>query len=231
MPDTTDILESHRRRSRLAGAAACVVTFVLYSASIAFRFGFDMPPSSSGDELSYDSIAWELSHGDGFSVDYGNAEFRRPYDQAQAAADDPTVFHISDTSSGPITYQPPVFPGVFSLTNRLAGRQFYLIRIFNALCMSATAGLVAWFLFREFGQLPVLVVIILWLADVRTRLYARAILTEPLALLLINLSAVAVTRSVEGRFLVPQLFVFYALAVAGVHAVAKPMRNHGVESH
>ena len=53
-----------------------------------------------------------------------------------------------------------------------------------------------------------------------------------LGLLLANLTAVAVTWSVEGRFLVPQLFCFYVLAGIGVQACVTrfcPQVNH-VES-
>ena len=135
------------RSASFVGLIVSLFTFGLYSAWIAARFGFDVPPSSTGDELSYDSVAWELSQDRGFAIDYADADFRRPYDQAAVA--NPGLYAIPETASGPIAFRPPLFPIIYSIANRVTGRHFYLIRIFNVLCMAATAGLIGRFLFAR----------------------------------------------------------------------------------
>ncbi len=61
---------------------AFVVLLAAFAGNIVLRFGLNEPPSATGDEPSYDSIAWELSQGRGFAEDFNNPEFRRPYDEA-----------------------------------------------------------------------------------------------------------------------------------------------------
>ena len=180
------------RKAVRAGILAATITFALFGGWIAVRFGFDGPPSATGDEPSYDAIAWSLSHGDGFSIDYQDPEFRRPYDQA--AIDAPDLFTLPNTPSGPVAFRPPLFPCAFALTDVVAGRQFYLIRGFNVLCIALTAGLIVFFLQRQFGTATATAVLLLFLMDTRTRLYARSVLTEPLACLLGTILTLLVLR-------------------------------------
>ena len=189
---TNEAGDATARYAASAGLTVCLITVGLYSVWIGSRFGFDAPPSSTGDELSYDSVAWELSHGRGFSVNYADPDFRQPYDLA--AATSPDLYSIPDTTSGPIAFRPPLFPVVFSMANRITGRHFYLIRAFNVLCMAATAGLIGWFVYRESGVWPLAVVVLLFWADTRSRLYARTVLTEPLACFLCAVMTLLVIR-------------------------------------
>ncbi|MEQ9408329.1 MAG: glycosyltransferase family 39 protein [Fuerstiella sp.] len=150
------------------------------------------PPSATGDEPSYDSIAWELSHGDGYAVDYTDPEFRAPYDKA--AGSQPDLFTLPDTLSGPVAFRPPLLPTINAGLNALFGRQFFALRLLNILLMSATAGLLTWFLWREGYAAVALLAAILFLLDVRTRLYARALLTEAMACLLATLLTLVMVR-------------------------------------
>ena len=161
------------------GWAAFAVTAALLFAWVGLRFGLNSPPSTSGDEPSYDSIAWELSHGNGFAIDYSDPEFRKPYDVA--AKTHPELFHLESTKDGPVAFRPPLLPTVTAVGNLLFGRQFWFLRSLNILLTAATAGLIAWYLTREVGLPATMVAVLLFLIDVRVRLYARALLTEPLA--------------------------------------------------
>lgn len=163
--------------------AAFLFTAAIYSVWIGVRFGFDHPPSATGDEVSYDSMAWELAHGRGFAQNVHDAEFRRPYHEAAVAA--PELYSIPSVPAGPIAFRPPLLSLIFASTNLVAGRQFYLIRVFNVVCVAGTAGLICLCLTKETSMAVVALMMTLFWMDVRTRLYARTILTEPLACFLI----------------------------------------------
>ncbi len=51
------------RSSRRAGVLVFITVATLYFGWVIARFGINTPPSTDGDEPSYDSIAWEISHG------------------------------------------------------------------------------------------------------------------------------------------------------------------------
>lgn len=175
------------------GLATFIIVAAILFTWVSLRFGLNPPPSTSGDEPSYDSIAWELSHGDGFAIDYSDAEFREPYDVAAEAQ--PALFELPSTKQGPVAFRPPLMPIITAAGNLVCGRQFYVLRSLNILLMAATAGFVAWYVSREVGLLATAVAVLLLCVDVRTRLYARALLTEPLACLLATLLTLLLLRS------------------------------------
>jgi 4-amino-4-deoxy-L-arabinose transferase-like glycosyltransferase len=175
-----------------------LLAFCSYLGYYSVKFGINVPPSSTGDEPSYDSLGWELAKGNGFSVDYDDPDLRRPYDLA--AQGDPELYTLIRGKSGPIAYRPPLFPLVIAATNLCVGRQFWLIRVFNAFCMSATCGLVSHYLLKRFGIFAaVLGAGTFVVCDYRTRLYGRAILTEAMACLLIALLVLTIQRSSNSR--------------------------------
>ncbi|MBI2481945.1 MAG: glycosyltransferase family 39 protein, partial [Planctomycetia bacterium] len=190
-----------------------------YLGYYSLKFGIDAPPSSTGDEPSYDSLGWELSHGNGFSVNYDDPEFRRPYDLA--AKDSPELFTLSHDIRGPIAFRPPLFPVLIGATNIVFGRQHWMIRVLNALAMSVTCGLVSHYLFKRFGIVAALLgagtFVVL---DYRTRLYGRAILTEALACLLVALLVLAVQKSSNSRRL---RWVVIAGVLAGLCTLTRTM--------
>lgn len=164
-----------------------VAFFALALAALLFHFstkyGLNVPPSATGDEPSYDSIGWELSHGRGYRIDYTNPDFLAPYVATARAADPPLP--VPEGRTGPTAMRPPLFPLVIAGTDLLFGRQFQAIRVVNCMAMAATCGLIAHFACRYAGLIPAVVMAGGFLVlDVRTRLYARAILTEALACLL-----------------------------------------------
>ena len=87
-----------------------------------------------------------------------------------------------------------------SIANRLLGRQHYFLRILNIIAMAATIGLIVWYLCSTVGWQVAAVITILFLVDVRSRLYARALLTESVSCLLCTLLAIALfSYSENGR--------------------------------
>lgn len=184
------------------GVVAFLAVAAIIGGWVHLKFGINVPPSATGDEISYDSIAWELANGRGFSVGFDDPVFRKPYDDAAAAA--PELFSVPEMPSGPVAFRPPLYPLLLASGNALVGRQFWVGRTFNIFCIAALAGTLAAFLHRRFGALAAVVGIVLLLADTRSRLFARTLLTEPLACLL---TAVLATLFVNyhGRLRRPQI--------------------------
>ncbi|MBL8812260.1 MAG: hypothetical protein JNM43_18995 [Planctomycetaceae bacterium] len=178
-----------RRIARSAAIVAGCTAWLLLTLWISIRFGLNSPPAPSGDEPSYDAIAWQLSHGNGFREDFHDAQFQKPYLRV-STADEAKKFFDS-TTPGTVTYRPPLFPSLIALTNIAADRQFWLVRIINITFISIAVGLTVFIASREAGFAGASAAFgTMVLLDVRTRLFARTILTEPLSLCLVTLLTV-----------------------------------------
>ncbi len=204
---------STTRTANVAGFTTFAFVAAAFFAWVGLRFGLNSPPSTSGDEPSYDSIAWELSQGDGYAIDYSDSDFRSPYDAA--AKTEPELFALPQTTEGPVAFRPPLMPTLNAGANLLLGRQFYFLRSLNILLIAATAGLMAAYVCRTCGVFAVFASVVLFLTDVRTRLYARALLTEPIACLLTATLALLLFRMVRkcGRFELPIVGLVVGLSI------------------
>ena len=179
------------RNPRWLGWFAFALTTVVLLSHYAWKYGLNVAPSTSGDEISYDMIAWNLSHGAGFAEGGITEEFRRLYDR-----DQPDQLPQQPPAAPQlVAYRPPLFPVVISGLNRLLGRQFYGVRIVNVLALATTAGLLVWYLAAEQGAIAAFSAFVAFLVlDTRTRLYGRAILTESLAVLLLTIITLILLR-------------------------------------
>lgn len=184
---------SRHRLSRYIGVVLFFLSLFTYLGYVSTRFGLDNPPWSVGDEPSYDSIGWELSQGNGFSEQMNDPEFRAPYEQA--ARRNSEFPALSKFPNGPTTIRAPLFPIVIAATDLLFGRQFWAVRLLNILAVSAICGLVASTLYRLAGVIPALMGAFLFVVvDFHTRLYARAIMSEAIAGLLVAVMVLALFK-------------------------------------
>ncbi len=189
----------------------CWSTFVVY---YEVKFGLNVPPSTSGDEVDYDSIGWELANGRGFQVNTGDADFRRPYDLAAREAD---RFQLGPPHEWIVTYRPPLYPYAISILSRCFGRQLAATRVMDAAFMAGTLALLVMTLYPRYGWPSVLISIGLFVAvDVRTRLYGRAILTEAMSLFLTSLICVVLIRFHELKKPTVRTVWVYSLVVGAV---------------
>ncbi|QDT31443.1 ArnT family glycosyltransferase [Thalassoglobus polymorphus] len=157
-----------------------------------FKFDLNGPPSTSGDEVDYDSIGWELAHGRGFAVNTEDPDFREPYDIAAKTAE---RFKLTPRPRWEVTYRPPLYPYAISYLNRLFGRQFWATRIMDAGFMAGTLALIVMTLYPRYGWHSVVIALGLFIViDVRTRLYGRAILTESMSLFFTSIICIALLR-------------------------------------
>lgn len=163
--------------------AVFLVLLTVLAANIVLRFGINRPPSATGDEPSYDSIAWELAGHRGFREDFSAPEFRRPYDTE--AVTQPDLMKLPNSEAGLVTHRPPLFPGILSLLNKCFGRQFFAARVLNCILMAVTGATLFFILAGRYGKLTALLTVFVFLIlDFRVRLYSRALLTESLSIFL-----------------------------------------------
>ncbi|MEZ6122497.1 MAG: phospholipid carrier-dependent glycosyltransferase [Planctomycetaceae bacterium] len=182
----------HRTLAVSAGA----VGFLIILAWISLKFGLNAPPSATGDEPSYDSIGWQIAQGNGFREDVGDPDFRRPYDDA--AVTDPELMTLMPVQAGTVTYRPPLFPGLIAAMDLIAGRQFWAIRLFNVTAICLSGILTIAFVAAVTGRSAAMACAALFfLADTRTRLFARTILTEPTAVLLMSILTLLLVRMTQ----------------------------------
>ena len=188
----------------ITGATAFVLTVVILLTHFAAKYGLNIPPSTTGDEVSYDRIGWNLATGAGFSEGGDDPEFFRLYDQAGAYSPE----HVARrrlSSAEPVAYRPPMFPLALAGLNLTCGRQFWAVRTLNVLATAGTCAVLVWYLTKYHGRTAALTAFCMFLiVDTRTRLFGRAILTEATAtffttiatVLLIHLSEVVRLRTV-----------------------------------
>lgn len=185
-----------QHRPWVIGGLATALAVAAYLAYFGVRFGLNAPTRATGDEPDYDSIAWELSQGRGFSVNYLDPEFRRPYEAAAASP----LYRLESRRQGVTTYRPPLFPWAVAAGNVLFGRQFWAMRVLNAAAMGLCCGLLCAAISRSFCTRAALAAgLIFVVLDSRTRLYASAFLTESLAALGVALLAVVLVHGVGRR--------------------------------
>ncbi len=137
-------------------------------------------PALGGDAWQYDLIAWGIASGAGFTRDPQLPEFQAPYLQADSTAQFPEVV-------APVTDRPPLYPLVLAATYR-AGRQFYVIRIVQAVLLGWVSAVIARRVFERAGVIPSLLCpVLLLIVDPRPRTMVREILTEDLACALVTM--------------------------------------------
>jgi hypothetical protein len=190
-------LPQHHRAVPILGCIVALAALAAYLAYFSVRIGLNAPTRAAGDEPDYDSIAWELSRGNGFRVDYLNPDFRRPYEEAAPSND---LYRLLSRQQGLKTYRPPLFPCAVAAGNVLFGRQFWAMRIWNAAAMAACCGLAVAAAGRCFGTAPAVMLALLFVGlDTRTRLYAQAFLTESFAACEVALLFLLMAHGLRGR--------------------------------
>jgi 4-amino-4-deoxy-L-arabinose transferase-like glycosyltransferase len=159
--------------------------------------GWNEPPHPYGDGPDYESIATSLSRGEGFQFAWQDAEWQRPYREAEHA----TEYTQLDRTDwpGPTASRPPGLPSIIALVYCVVPRgstAFACIRVLQALCLATSAAIAVGWSYRCTArwhystwapQLAACLALALALLDRTIRTYAMDFLTEPWALLLVTL--------------------------------------------
>jgi Dolichyl-phosphate-mannose-protein mannosyltransferase len=180
----------NRWKARVFLAAVFVIFAAFFGATSWMQTGgrTDVPPPP-GDTHDYDDIAFQLAHGKGFSIDYTNAEFRRPYEAANA---DGTYDELlARRHRMPTTYRPPLLPVAVAATYLIFGRNFLAWEMIDALLTALGLTVVCAIALRAFGsRVALLTAGVMFLSKSYVWQVARCVmLTETLAILFIALLA------------------------------------------
>ena len=87
---------------------------------------FDELPGRQRDDVFYDSIAFNLLQGDGFSLDFSNEKWLKPYRETNPNGIHDWIFEIS--AKGPTAVRPPAWPAVMAASYYCLGRRFDTLR-------------------------------------------------------------------------------------------------------
>jgi hypothetical protein len=184
-------------------------------ANVVLDARFKLPPKPTSDGPVYENMAYHLSVGDGFWIDWQNPQWRELYERSAERAD--FQFYLNAPSqSMPMTGRPPLFPALVAVVYKLVERgptAFAIVRLFSALCLALAcavavanaAAVMAKFEVsgRKFSSSSIGVgcaAAVLLAASNRTLLsYASDFLTEPLALLLTQLLVAALLAITQSR--------------------------------
>ena len=155
------------------------------------------PPHWDWDEWDYETIAFSLATGNGFSSNYSSAEFRQPYIEEHST--DYTALLAVDTPLYPTTFRAPALPYLMRWTYQIAGRNFAAVRALNALALGAAAALTVMLALEQGGVLLAALCWFLALADPLLGFYSSHLLTEPLAVFGVTLLLVQLSRPRASR--------------------------------
>ena len=219
--------------ARICFVFAVVVLAVVCIASVVLDPRFTSLPKPTSDGPVYEQMAYQLSLGRGFWIDWHDPQWRQPYEQS-SERDDFRVYLDAPAQSMPMTGRPPIFPALIAIVYRFVDRgptAFAFVRVFSALCLAlgcaiavanaATVMVELEMCGRKFSPWSVglgCASAILLAASNRTLLsYASDFLTEPLALLLTQLLVAALLAIVHSRdTTVPQPLAWWLVVAMGV---------------
>lgn len=137
------------------------------------------------DAAAYIDIAVQLAKGHGLSEDPADPSLQLLLSEGAATGAEP-----DSGRQFPSTRWPPMFPALLALLFWMFGFDITLAHVLNAALMAAAAAVLTTFLFRRHGPAPAITAFVLFtIVDVRTRDYARLVMTEPLATLLVTITA------------------------------------------
>lgn len=154
-----------------------------------------LPPKPDGDGPDYENIGFHLARGDGFVFDNSDPSWQQPY------ADRATIYaQRLDTPHRDMiaTWRPPLFPLLIGVIYKSIGRSpsaWASVRVFSAVCM-ALAGAIAIALIGRLlngyahprvSDVACMSGLALAASNRTLREYATDFLTEPLALLLMQI--------------------------------------------
>jgi 4-amino-4-deoxy-L-arabinose transferase-like glycosyltransferase len=185
---TVYCLTDLNRRLSTRGVEAWLAAAVFMVSLMAFlipsaRQGSLSAPPEVGDAHDYDAIAQQLVKGRGFSVDWDDPAYRKPYEQANHTGTYDSLLERHGAS--PTAYRSPLLPVLMAGSYAILGRSFAPVRVMNATFMALACTLAFSLTFRYLGALPAALQSTLFLYDSRPHAYATMMLTESLSSLLV----------------------------------------------
>jgi 4-amino-4-deoxy-L-arabinose transferase-like glycosyltransferase len=159
----------------------------------ASRLGQDL----ASDSYNYDAVGFQLSKGNGFSVNWDDPDYRAPY--LQNNQDSRYGELLSRHGEGLTAYRSPLYPVLLAITYDLFGRKFWPIRVINGFFIALSCVFAFSMIYSRFGIIPGLLCAGWVITDVRLLTYSRMMMTEPLAAFQTTLICWSLLWTVETR--------------------------------
>jgi 4-amino-4-deoxy-L-arabinose transferase-like glycosyltransferase len=192
-------LKGHPRLGTAPSIRIIAVLILLTTASIyalpPILYGTLNYPPEPGDGPDYDAIAFQLVKGEGFSYNWDNPEYRAPY----LALPDRYEYLLQRSGARPTAYRPPLLPAAMAVSYFLFGRNFAIVRMMDCWAMALTSTIFFTVVARRFGVRQGLLFIAFLVLDGWIGYYARFILTESIACLLVALLTWSLMRLAEQK--------------------------------
>jgi hypothetical protein len=172
--------------SRAAALLLFCGFFALYATSLALSSYAGKPPIP-GDGQDYDNIALQILHGRGVALDFRDQEWRRPYERSNGDGRYDVILQRTQGLT-PTTYRPPLLPMILAGDYAIFGRTFLAWQLLACAAVALGMTLVSLVARRAGGTAAMLLTVAL---AISTRSYfeytaRQALLTEPLAILLVS---------------------------------------------
>lgn len=192
--------------SRLGPVGVCSIAFIF---ALVVYAGPPLVRGWSGsfpgrDWVAYLNIAVQVYRGHGLMEDeadplLGQFETTVAGPKAVASAPPPGAppDHVA-SEPHPSTRWPPLFPLLLGYLFRVIGPSVNVARCVNCVLMASTCAIGTLIACRRVGALPALVFPVVFAAiDIRTRDYARSLMTEPLASVAVSILCWQLLRFIE----------------------------------
>ncbi|MCB9030613.1 MAG: glycosyltransferase family 39 protein [Deltaproteobacteria bacterium] len=161
--------------------------FIFFSLQIfvAIQTGEFNSPPPKGDALDYDNIAWNLTNGHGFGINFGDKDWQQSYLNSDLSEKYLSIFN-TEASFSPTAYRPPLLPILISIFYRVFGVKFWIWQIFSTIISAMAFSAACYIAYKSFGKRAAEITALAACADIVFGLYLfNHYLTERLTLLLL----------------------------------------------
>jgi 4-amino-4-deoxy-L-arabinose transferase-like glycosyltransferase len=182
------MLHRPSHKSRYFGFAVFLCLISLYIIPRHISGDLYLPPGIEGDEHDYDTIAFSLTEGFGFSRATHLTKFLEPYIRNRPN-------NLDDWIKGSITevhlttYRPPGLPVVMAATQLLFGRETWPIRVINAVALALAISICCGWIAKISGIASGLVAAFIFATNPTLYYTSVQVMTEPITCLLVVLLA------------------------------------------
>lgn len=160
----------------------CLFVGAGYAWTLPFATDLSSPPGIDRDDVFYDNIAYNLSMGRGFRLDFQDPEWRKVYREHNQSGSYDWVLAIQ--AKGLTASRAPAFPALLSVSYRVLGRTWLIPRLLNIAILALGLAIVVFGAGHcmDMPLVPVIAALTLTV-DFGVMMFAAKLMTEPLAIL------------------------------------------------
>jgi hypothetical protein len=155
-------------------------TLMILSWIVVSGESFKAPPGSMGDDVYFENIAFHLAKNEGVKLDFQNEEWRQPFRDANR--DKQYEWVLALRHKGITTSRSPGFPFMVAAIYRVAGRNFLIVRLVNAVILAAALSCLLSVIYRWHGPVVAILALVTLSLDYFVLVTAGQIMSEALGI-------------------------------------------------